>query len=346
MVPLHTEPADSAGLPGALLALAVLAVAGGYLLLAAQRRREPRGWSGWRTTSFFAGCALLLAALVPQLAPFPAGDFRGHMHQHLLIGMYAPLGLVLGAPITLLLRSVPRRHGRRIGRILRSRPAHLVANPFTALTLNLGGLAALYFTPLYTATTTSPALHALVHAHVLAAGYLFAWVIAGPDPAPRRPSVPARLVVLGIAITGHAVLAQLLYAGAFTRLPVPTDQRRGAGDLMYYGGDIAELLLAFALVTTWRPRRPIAPSEIARSADRRAGQAATSATAAESPMKDGPSSAPPPRRGRGGRGHRDLSSHPLCNPLRQGEQRLRRLTGMNTASQRSRGTTVRTPIAP
>ena len=28
---------------------------------------------------------------------------------------------------------------------------------------------------------------------------------------------------------------------------------------MYYGGDIAELLLAFALVSTWRPVRNTAP---------------------------------------------------------------------------------------
>jgi putative membrane protein len=86
--------------------------------------------------------------------------------------------------------------------------------------------AVLYFPPLYTATTTGPVLHHLVPAHFLAAGYLFAWVIAGPDPAPRRPSVPARLVVLGVAIAGHAVLSQLLYAGAFVQVSVPTDQLR------------------------------------------------------------------------------------------------------------------------
>ena len=108
----------------------------------------------------------------------------------------------------------------------------------------------------------NPVLYHLVHAHFLAAGYLFAWVIASPDPAPRRPSVPARLVVLGVAIAGHAVLSQLLYAGAFVQVPVPADQFRGAGELMYYGGDIAELLLALALVTTWRLHRTqaVAPS--------------------------------------------------------------------------------------
>jgi putative membrane protein len=242
---------------GIVMVLAVLALAGGYLVLAVRRAREPAGWSRWRSTSFLAGCALLLLGLHPALSLFPAGDLRGHMHQHLLTGMYAPLGLVLGAPVTLLLGVLEPRSGQRLGRLLRSRPVHLVANPVVALALNLGGLAALYFTPLYLATTRSPALHSVILVHFLLAGCLFAWVIAGPDPAPRRPGVPARLVVLGVAILGHAVLAQLLYAGAFVELPgVAAGERQGAGDLMYYGGDIAELLLALALVTTWRPVRP------------------------------------------------------------------------------------------
>lgn len=245
----------------ALLPVAALAAVGAaYVVLAGRRRREPRGWNPWRTGSFLTGLALLGLALVPQLSPFPAGTFHGHMYQHLLISMYAPIGLVLGAPVTLLLRSASPSTGRAIGHALRSRLAHLIANPVTALALNLGGLAVLYFTPLYDATAASPALHHLVHLHFLLAGYLFAWVIAGPDPAPRRPSVPARLVVLGVAILGHAVLSQLLYAGALVQVSVPAGELRAGGDLMYFGGDIAELLLALALVSTWRPRRTSARS--------------------------------------------------------------------------------------
>jgi putative membrane protein len=240
----------------ALAPLFVLVVlAAGYVVLAARRRGDRHGWSSWRTASFLAGCTLLALGSASHLVPDLAEDFRGHMLQHLLIGMLGPLGLVLAAPITLVLRSVPPRGGRLIGRVLRSRAAHLIANPVSASALTLGGLAVLYLTPLYAATTGSSVLRNLVHLHFLAAGYLFAWVIAGPDPAPRRPSVPARLVVLGVAIAVHATLAQLMYAGAFIHIPVPTDQRRGGAALMYYGGDIAELLLAFALVATWR-RRP------------------------------------------------------------------------------------------
>lgn len=167
------------------------------------------------------------------------------MLQHLLIGMVAPLGQVLGAPVTLALRSVTTPQARRIARLLRSRPLHLVANPLVALLLNVGGMVVLYATPLYRLTTADPTAHQLVHLHFLAAGCLFAWVIAGPDPAPRRPSVPIRLVVLGAAVAIHSTVAQLLYAGLL--------------------GDVAEILLALPWSAGGGLRVPDRPASAAAS---------------------------------------------------------------------------------
>ncbi|GAB1511275.1 cytochrome c oxidase assembly protein [Actinophytocola sp. KF-1] len=247
--------------PAPLLAgIALLAT--GYAVLAARAHADPRGWNRWRTASFLLGTALLAVAVVPAALPYPHGDFRGHMVRHLLIGMLTPMALALGAPVTLLLRSVPARWGRVVGRVLRSPFAHLVTHPVTVLLLNVGGLVALYTTPLYRLTTGDETLHHLVHLHFLVAGYLFAWVVAGADPAPRRPSVPARLVLLGVAIAVHATLSQLMYAGIAVTVPVPVAERQGGAQLMYYGGDIAELLLAFALVTTWRPRARTVPDGV------------------------------------------------------------------------------------
>jgi putative membrane protein len=240
-------------------------IAAGYLVLVAGQRAKGRRWSHWRTASLLAGLGTLAISVVPPVA----GDgFPAHMLAHLLIGMYAPLFLALAAPVTVLLGSLPADRARRLTGLLRTRPVRVLVHPVTALTLNVGGLAVLYLTPLYQATTHSPLLHHLVQLHFLAAGYLFAWTIAGPDPAPHRPSVPTRLVLLGVAIAAHAVLAQLIYAGLLVDLPVPDDQRRAGGDLMYYGGDTAELLLALALLTTWRPgrRRAHAPSSPALTA--------------------------------------------------------------------------------
>ncbi|MEH1015184.1 cytochrome c oxidase assembly protein [Micromonospora sp. CPCC 206060] len=223
-----------------------------YLAGLWRQRHEPRGWSRWRSAAFGGGVLLLAAAVALPATP---GNFPGHMLQHLLIGMLAPLGLVLGAPVTLLLRSVPAATGRRLVRLLRSRPAHWLGHPVTGLLLTAGGLWLLYLTPLYRATLTSPALHELVHLHFLLSGYLFAWSVAGPDPGPHRPRVPARLVVLGVAVVAHAVLAQLIHAGLLVDIPASPGQLRAGAAVMYYGGDLAEILLALSLLVTWRPDR-------------------------------------------------------------------------------------------
>ena len=239
-----------------LAVAALVAVGLTYRHLAARRTAEPRGWARHRTGPFLAGLAVLAAALLPSASPYPQGDLRGHMVQHLLIGMVAPLLLVLGAPLTLVLRSVSRPTGRRISGVLRSTPVRILTHPAGALVLSLGGLALVLLTPLSGLVRTGGLLHVLWLVHVLAAGYLFAWVIAGPDPAPHRPSVTARLVALGLAIAVHAGLSQLLYAGVLGQVTATAVERRGAAEWMYYGGDLAELALAVALVVGWRPARP------------------------------------------------------------------------------------------
>ncbi|WP_150239911.1 cytochrome c oxidase assembly protein [Nocardiopsis quinghaiensis] len=235
-----------------LLALALVA----YTAAARRARRAPRGWNGLRTASFTLGVVLLAAALLLPLA-HTAHDPRVHMLQHLLIGMYAPLALVMAAPLTLTLRTLPPTRRRPVARVLRSRPLHVLGHPVSALLLDTGGLYLVHLTPVHAATQTHPAVHALVHLHYLAAGYLFAWSIAGPDPAPRRPGMATRLTVLLLAIAAHSFLAKLLYAHPHTWPPgaAHTALAEEAAQWMYYGGDLAELLLVVALFTVWYRRR-------------------------------------------------------------------------------------------
>lgn len=252
----HTGHQQGGGaLDVVLPALVALLCAGGHLLLVrrARRRNPARAWSPWRTAGFHAGVVLSAVALLPPVASFAHRDFRGHMLQHLLLGMYAPLALVLGAPVTLLLRALPAPRARRLAAVLRSGSVRLLGHPVPALLLSTGTLPVLYFTPLYGTVTAHPAGHWLLHAHFLVSGCLFAHAIAGPDPAPGRLGVRARLVCLGWAIAVHAVAAQLMYGGFGVGVRAPAAQVRGGAEVMYYGGDVAELLLAAALVTTWRP---------------------------------------------------------------------------------------------
>ncbi|MFB7531420.1 cytochrome c oxidase assembly protein [Streptomyces sp. NPDC056178] len=257
MQPMH-HGSGGGHLPETVLTVTILlSAAASYLLAAGQaRRRNPaQGWNPWRSVSFLAGLALLAVALLLPLGPAGHSDFRAHMAQHMLIGMYAPLALVLAAPVTLLLRTLPTARARRVTALLHSPPARALAQPATALVLSTGTLGLLYFTPLYNTASAHPAGHWLLHAHFLASGCLFAYVIAGPDPAPSRPGVRARLVYLGFAIAVHALIAQAMYGGIFVDIHAPISQVQQGAEIMYYGGDIAELLLAGALVATWRPER-------------------------------------------------------------------------------------------
>ncbi|MGV6477197.1 cytochrome c oxidase assembly protein [Azotobacter vinelandii] len=247
--PAHADSVPALLFPALLLGL--------YAFAALRPRRAGRRWSPWRTLSFALGTALLGLALAPPVVAFAHADLRGHMLQHLLLGMFVPLGLVLGAPGTLLLRTLPIRATRILLAFLDSRPLRTLIHPLTALVLDIGGMYLLYLTPLFVLSAHDPLVHFLVHLHFLLSGYLFTWAIAGPDPTPHRPGPWLRLGVLFLGTALHATLGKLMYAYGFPRGTAhPPSEIRAAAQLMYYGGDVAELLLAIALFTLWFRRAP------------------------------------------------------------------------------------------
>lgn len=226
-------------------------------------RQRSRGyqWSRWRWLSFSVGCLLLMIAVLPPVMAHAHHDFRLHMLQHLLIGMVAPLGLVLAAPVTLLLRSLPVPAARRVTGFLHSFPIRLLSHPVVALLLNVGGMYLLYLTPLYKLSLTHGWLHYFIHVHFLLAGYLFTWsILAGPDAAPRSPTFGLRLAVLFVSIGAHANLSKWMYGYLWPKHTGHSAEQLQAGaQLMYYGGDFAEVLLAVALFSMWYQRGSFEP---------------------------------------------------------------------------------------
>ncbi|MBA1274899.1 cytochrome c oxidase assembly protein [Stutzerimonas azotifigens] len=229
---------------------------GTYLTGVVVRLRAGGEWDGLRLGSFVVGCALLVLALLPPLMAWAHADPRGHMLQHLLLGMFAPLALMLGRPLSLLLRTLPQRHARQAVLVLGSAPMLALTHPVTALLLDVGGLYLLYLTPLFAASLEDALLGGWLHLHFLLAGYLFAWSIAGPDPAPARPGFGLRLGVLFVAIAAHGILAKLMYGYGFPRgTAFMPEQLEAAARLMYYGGSLAELLLVALLFAGRQGRR-------------------------------------------------------------------------------------------
>lgn len=141
------------------------------------------------------GCGPRVGWPVPRMAaaavlpPVASHDdiFPVHVLQHLLLGMAGPALLALSAPVTLALRTLPRRPRRMLLRVLHSAPAAVVSAPAAALVLDLGGLYALYLTGLYRAAEHHSLVHAAMHLHMFLAGCLLSWALIGVDPVRGRP---------------------------------------------------------------------------------------------------------------------------------------------------------------
>ena len=234
--------------------IGLLAV-GPYLLAVRRLRRRGVRWPAARTLAFAAGVAAVVLAF---LAPLAVDDERLDVHvgQHLLMGMLGPVLVALAAPVTLALRALPPARRPRVARALHVGPLRVLGYPPLAALLAVGPLPLLLLTPLSAATLRSPALHGLVHVHVLLAGCLFASTIVGLDPSPHRRALRLRTAALVAAMAVHAATAKLLYAhavglGEAAGRSGEADAWRRAGLLLWYGGDAVDLLLLVALFHGW-----------------------------------------------------------------------------------------------
>jgi putative membrane protein len=100
----HIASAD-----GVLVAFLVVAALGTYLRGVRRAHQRGRPWPWWRTALWVAGLAAATVAVAGPLADAAHSDFRAHVLGHVLLGMLAPLLLVLAAPATLALRGLPLR---------------------------------------------------------------------------------------------------------------------------------------------------------------------------------------------------------------------------------------------
>jgi putative membrane protein len=249
---VHQAPTWTPAVAVALLLL------GGYGAAAmALRSRTGRVWPTTRSIGFTGGVTALATGVSPLVADVVATAAGAHMARHVLLGMVAPIGLVMGAPVTLALAvtAVPAR--ARATAILRSAPVRALTHPLAAGLLHVGGLYVVYLTPLYARTLADPTLRAMVMVHFVAAGCLFAWSLVGPERAARRPGPAWRVAVLVGASAAHGYLAKLLHLRAPA---LPPGAPHGAAELqeaarwMYFAGDVAELTLAILICAAWYRR--------------------------------------------------------------------------------------------
>ncbi len=227
-------------------------------------------WPVGRTISFALAIAAIDFATSGGLGLYAHFAFSYHMVAHMILGMIAPIGIILSAPITLALRTLPQ--GRNVDErgirgsllaALHSKLAIFYTNPIVALAFFDGSLFVLYFTNLFGSMMQSHVGHLFMNIHFMLAGLLFFHVVIGIDPNPRRVPHLVRIVILFAAMSIHAFFSvalmsasTLLDGGYFASLKSPwlpdllADQRIG-GSIGWAMGEIPILIALVATFVSW-----------------------------------------------------------------------------------------------
>ncbi len=227
-------------------------------------------WPVGRTVSFALGVSAIDFATSGGLGLYAHFSFSYHMIAHMILGMIAPIGIVLGAPITLALRTLPQGRNKdergvrgTLLAALHSKLAIFYTNPIVALAFFDGSLFALYFTGLFGSMMQSYAGHLFMNIHFILTGLLFFHVIIGIDPNPRRIPHLVRIVIVFAAMSIHAFFSVALMSsttlidqGYFASLKTPwltdllADQQLG-GSIGWAMGEVPILLALVATFISW-----------------------------------------------------------------------------------------------
>jgi putative copper resistance protein D len=253
------------GLPPVLFVLVMWAV-GLYLFAVWKLHDRGDRWPVGRTLAFVVGgMGSFLFATCSGLAAYDTVLLSAHMVQHMILSMAVPIFCALGAPVTLALRTLPKRPRGWLLSLLHSRLARVLT--FAPLTLALYVVSpwALYFTGWYDATLRSPVLHEFMHVHLVVVGALFFTPILGIDPVPGRVSHPFRLLLLFLTLPFHAFLGVTIMGqskliggdwypslhGSMPWLPDPYADQHLAGGILWGSGDLIALLMFGVLFVQW-----------------------------------------------------------------------------------------------
>ncbi len=226
-------------------------------------RRGDR-WPWYRAVLFGTGLASLVLVTGTGIGGYGMTLFSVHMAQHMVLSMLTPPLLLLGAPVTLLLRALPARgrSRRRLLAVLHSRPVGVLTAPWFTLPLFIASLYGLYLTPLFDAAMSTWLGHDWMLAHFVVVGLLLFWPILAIDPSPHRAHPVLRILELFVSVPFHAffgiavMTTTTLLVRTFAH-PMPSwgvspleDQHTGGG-IAWAFSEVPTLLVIAAIFLQW-----------------------------------------------------------------------------------------------
>ena len=267
--------------------VAVVVALGLYVVGVRALARRGDLWSWARTLSFcVGGLGSLVVATSSSLAAYDTVLLSMHMVQHMLLSMLAPVFLALGAPVTLALRTLPKRSRGWLLAVLHSRLAAAASFPPVAFAIFVASPWVLYLSGWYEVTLESAVLHDLLHLHFVAAGCLFFWPLLGLDPVPGRVGYGFRMLMVFATLPFHAFLGvtimsmDTLIGGEWylslgrTWAPSPADDQHLAGGILWGAGDLVALVFFGVLFAQWVRQSQREAEREDRRLDREEGAAA------------------------------------------------------------------------
>lgn len=242
--------------------LAVMALVA-YLLGVRALRRRGLPWPWHRTATFVAGILTVLLVTATQVMGYAMMLFSIHMLQKMALTVLAAMLIMLGAPVSLAIRALPRRGWGRLARrllyrALRSRTAQVLSHPVVTTGIFVGSLYGFYFTPIFDYLMRSWWGNVLMLLFFLGTGLLAFGGAFALGPWPHRASPPIRIVELVLPGPLHAFFAVALMMASspvvrtFANPPqgwgvdVMTDQL-AAGNIIWGFGEVPSII-AFAIV--------------------------------------------------------------------------------------------------
>jgi len=226
--------------------------------------------SRWQRASFFTGLFVIFIALQSPLDNLSEHMLSFHQLQHFLLRMMAPLLILLGAPLTPMLRGLPpwilQGFVKPTVRNPLARAAYeKLTNPVITVLIFMGVLYLWQFPGGFNLALRNEFVHAIMHMTMMSSGFIFYWAVI--DPAPRRSRVHygVRVLYLGLIVLPNTVLGAvitfskgIIYTGYEDvyrpfDMSLLTDQQIG-GLMLWVPGDMMSILVAGIVMIMWYER--------------------------------------------------------------------------------------------
>ena len=256
--------------PNILFVVLSTVAVGVYLAAVVRLRRRGDTWPPGRTVAWVLGWVVVIASTSSGLSRYASAQFGLHMIVHMSLNMLAPVLLVMGGVVTLLLRATTA-HSRAeaagphewITSVLHWRGTRILYSPVLVFIVYIGSYYALYFTPLFQTAMRYHWAHQTMNLHFLVVGYLFYSLVIGVDRPPRPLPPIGKLGFVLAAMPFHAFFGIILMTSTvpiaenfYRTLDFPwmgdlMSQQYLGGGVAWAGGELPLLIVVIALGIQW-----------------------------------------------------------------------------------------------